>query len=104
MWAVGLLQSALLHGLFGAAVPAIQRSPWQPHQTHYPAESDPQVRHQQEMESISVLHLEVKDAFPELDPLSGVRNCVIEATLSKAKHLEATEGPLLETWMVSSIL
>lgn len=68
-----------------------------PHQTHHPAESDPQVRRQQEMESISELHLEVKDAFSKLDPLSGVRNCVIKASLSKAKHLEATEGPLLET-------
>lgn len=43
------------------------------------------------MESILELHLEVKDAFSKLSPLSGVRNCVVKAPLCKAKHLKATE-------------
>lgn len=41
-------------------------------------------------------HLEVKDAFSKLYSLSGVRNCVVEATLCQAEHLRHTQTKLAD--------
>lgn len=63
--------------------------------------------HHRETESIWEAHLEVKDALPELAPLSGVRNCVVKAPLRKAEHLKATavrvsaRGPIVVSKEVS---
>ena len=35
-----------------------------------------------------MVYLEVKDAFPKLDPLSGVWDGVVEATLGHTQHLK----------------
>lgn len=37
-------------------------------------------------------NLEVEEAFSKLHSLSGVRNCVIKATLCKTNHLKHTQG------------
>ena len=40
-------------------------------------------------------NLEVEDAFAKLNPLSGVGNGLVEATLSQAQHLSGDPNPAL---------
>lgn len=51
------------------------RSVWDPKGTEVPSETN----------------LEVKDALSELDPLSSVGNCAVEATLRQSEHLQHKE-------------
>jgi len=41
--------------------------------------------------SVEDRNLEIKDALSELHPLSGVRNCLVKATLRQSNHLKHTE-------------
>lgn len=49
------------------------------------------------LESFLDLHLEVKDAFSKLHPLSSVRNRVVKATLCQPKHLKHTQTDKVST-------